>query len=104
LSVYFRQERGKGSKEEHSDTHQVVSEQDFTCIFQVKREGKGRQSIGDSVDCLQVGNNQEDSQEDCRMKLETLLVQSDSSRFARRADRDNAMATEGHRHAGRKRL
>jgi hypothetical protein len=36
------------------------------------------------------------------MKLETLLVQSDSSRFARRADRDNAMATEDHRHAGRK--
>jgi hypothetical protein len=36
------------------------------------------------------------------MKLETLLVQSDSSRFARRADRDNTMATEGHRHAGRK--
>jgi hypothetical protein len=36
------------------------------------------------------------------MKLETLLVQSDSSRFARRADRDNNMATEGHRYAGRK--
>jgi hypothetical protein len=54
------------------------------------------------MDCLQVGNNQEDSQEDCRMKLETLGVQSDSSRFARRADRDNNMATEGHRYAGRK--
>jgi hypothetical protein len=36
------------------------------------------------------------------MKLETLLVQSDSSRFARKADRDNTMVTEGHRHAGRK--
>jgi hypothetical protein len=36
------------------------------------------------------------------MKLETLLVQSDSNRFARREDRDNAMTTEGHRHAGRK--
>jgi hypothetical protein len=37
------------------------------------------------------------------MKLETLLVRSDSSRFARKEDRDNAMTTEGHRHAGRKR-
>jgi hypothetical protein len=36
------------------------------------------------------------------MKLETLLVWSDSNRFARRVDRDNAMTTEGHRHAGRK--
>jgi hypothetical protein len=36
------------------------------------------------------------------MKLETLLVWSDSDRFSRRADRDNAMTTEGHRHAGRK--
>jgi hypothetical protein len=29
-------------------------------------------------------------------------MQSDSSRFARKADRDNTMVTEGHRHAGRK--
>jgi hypothetical protein len=29
-------------------------------------------------------------------------MQSDSSRFAREADRDSAMATEGHRHAGKK--
>jgi hypothetical protein len=36
------------------------------------------------------------------MKLETLLVQSDSSRFSRRENRDSAMATEDHRHAGRK--
>ena len=36
------------------------------------------------------------------MKLVTLLVQSDSSRFARRADRDSTMVTEGHRHAGKK--
>jgi hypothetical protein len=35
------------------------------------------------------------------MKLVTLLVQSDSSRFARKADRDNTMVTEGHRHAGK---
>jgi hypothetical protein len=34
--------------------------------------------------------------------LETLRVQSDSSRFARRADRDNDMATKGYRYAGRK--
>jgi hypothetical protein len=38
------------------------------------------------------------------MKLEPLLVQSDSNRFARRANRDNNMATEGHRFAGRKGL
>jgi hypothetical protein len=36
------------------------------------------------------------------MKLETLLVQSDSSRLARRADKDNNRVTEGHRYAGRK--
>jgi hypothetical protein len=36
------------------------------------------------------------------MKLETLLVLSDSRRFARKADRDNTMVTECHRHAGRK--
>jgi hypothetical protein len=36
------------------------------------------------------------------MKLVTLLVQSDSNRFARRADKDNTMATKYHRHAGRK--
>jgi hypothetical protein len=36
------------------------------------------------------------------MKLVTLLVQSDSNRFARKEDRDNTMVTEGHRHAGRK--
>jgi hypothetical protein len=36
------------------------------------------------------------------MKLVTLLVRSDSNRFARKADRDNTMVTEGHRHAGRK--
>jgi hypothetical protein len=36
------------------------------------------------------------------MKLETLLVRSDNNRFARKADRDNTMVTEGHRHAGRK--
>jgi hypothetical protein len=36
------------------------------------------------------------------MKLETLLVRSDSSRFARREDRDNTMVTKDHRHAGKK--
>jgi hypothetical protein len=35
------------------------------------------------------------------MKLEHSGMQSDS-RFARRADRDNTMVTEDHRHAGRK--
>jgi hypothetical protein len=36
------------------------------------------------------------------MKLVTLIVQSDSSRFARREYRDNNMATEGRRFARRK--
>ena len=36
------------------------------------------------------------------MKRETLLVRSDSRRLARRVERDNAMATEDHRHARRK--
>jgi hypothetical protein len=36
------------------------------------------------------------------MRLETLGVQSNSSRFSRRADRDNNMATKGHRYAERK--
>jgi hypothetical protein len=37
------------------------------------------------------------------MKLVILLVKSDSSRFARKVDKDNTMVTEDHRHAGRKR-
>jgi hypothetical protein len=37
------------------------------------------------------------------MKLSTQYCRSDSSRFSREADRDNAMATEGHRHARKKR-
>jgi hypothetical protein len=53
---------------------------------------------------LQVGNNQEDSQEDCRRSWRHSGLQSDSNRFARRADRDNNMATEGRRFAGRKDL
>jgi tRNA-dihydrouridine synthase len=40
---------------------------------------------------------------DYRMKLVTLLVRSDSSKFSRKEDRDNTMVIEGHRHAGRKR-
>jgi hypothetical protein len=42
------------------------------------------------------------SQENCRRKLETLEVQSDSSRFSRRGDEDKNMATEDHRHDGKK--
>jgi hypothetical protein len=38
------------------------------------------------------------------MKLEPLLVQSDNNRFVMRANRDNNMATEGHRFVGRKGL
>jgi hypothetical protein len=38
------------------------------------------------------------------MKLEPLLVQSDSNKFSRRANRDSNMATEGHRFVGRKGL
>jgi hypothetical protein len=37
------------------------------------------------------------------MKLEHSGMQSDSSRFARRVDRDNTMVTEGHRYVGKKR-
>jgi hypothetical protein len=37
------------------------------------------------------------------MKLGHSGLQSDSSRFARKEDRDSTMVTEGHRHAGRKR-
>jgi hypothetical protein len=44
-----------------------------------------------------------DSQQDCeKMKLSTQDCRSDSSRFAREADRDGTMVTEDHRHAGRK--
>jgi hypothetical protein len=52
--------------------------------------------------CLQIGSNQEGSQEDCRMKLVTLLVQSDNNRFSRKANKDNTMVTKDHRHARRK--
>ena len=36
------------------------------------------------------------------MRLVELLVWSDINKFARKENRDNNMATEGHRHAGRK--
>jgi hypothetical protein len=36
------------------------------------------------------------------MKLETLLMQSDSNRSAREADKHSKMATEGHKHAEKK--
>jgi hypothetical protein len=36
------------------------------------------------------------------MKLGHSGMQSDSNRFSRRADRDNNMATEGRKYAGRK--
>jgi hypothetical protein len=36
------------------------------------------------------------------MKLETLLMRSDNSRFTKEADKHNNMATEGHKHAERK--
>jgi hypothetical protein len=36
------------------------------------------------------------------MKLVTLLVQSDSSRFSRKVDKDNTMVTEDHRYARKK--
>jgi hypothetical protein len=80
----------------------VVSERDFICIFQVKRDGKGRQSAGDSemVVCRQETIKKTVSK--TVGEAETLGLQSDSNRFARRADRDNTMATEGHRYAERK--
>jgi hypothetical protein len=73
--------------------------------FKQRREGRRRQSTGDSVRiCLQGGNSPEDSQGDCRMKLVELLVWSDSSKFSRKSNRGSKMATEGHRYAGRKEL
>ena len=36
------------------------------------------------------------------MTLVELLVRSDSSRSARKENRDSTMATEGHRHVGKK--
>jgi hypothetical protein len=38
------------------------------------------------------------------MRLETLGMQGDSSRFSRRVDRDNTMATKGRRYAEKKNL
>ena len=78
---------------------QVVSELELYCIFQVEGEDRALRLCGD---CSQVGSNQEGSQQDYRMNLETLLVRSDSSRFSRKADRDNTMVIEDHRYAGRK--
>jgi hypothetical protein len=102
LLVYFRQEEA-GRGKEHSDTHQVISELEL--YLYISSRGRGSRETERwrlYGDCLQVGDNQEGSQGDCRMKLETLLVQSDKNRFARKADGDNTMITEGHRHAGRK--
>jgi hypothetical protein len=96
LSVYFRQEEA-GRGKEHSDTHQVVSERDYVCILQTE-EARGRQSTGGLCKDLFAGRQQSiDSQQDCKMKLDTLKMQSDSSRSIREADRHNKMATEGRR-------
>jgi hypothetical protein len=51
---------------------------------------------------LQVGNNQGDSQEDYGRGWKHSRVQSDNSRFARRADSYNKMATKCYTSAGRK--
>jgi hypothetical protein len=99
--LYISGEGGVRDKE-HSDTQrQVVS--DLELFLYISSRG-GRQSTGILCgDWLQVGDNQEGSQGDCRrMKLETLLVWSDNGRFARKVDRDNTMVTEDHRHAGKK--
>jgi hypothetical protein len=96
LSVYFRQEEA-GRGKEHSDTHQVVSERDSVCILQTE-EARGRQSTGGLCKDLFAGRQQSiDSQQDCKMKLDTLKMQSDSSRSVREADRHSKMATEGRR-------
>jgi hypothetical protein len=83
--------------------HQVVSELEIHLYIsgEARRQKKTeRWRLCD--DCLQVGHNQEDSQGDWKMRLVELLVQSDSSRFSRRANRDITMVIEGHRHAGKK--
>jgi hypothetical protein len=101
--LYISGRRRQKEIKEHSDTHQVVSEREL--YFYISSRGRRQRKTEHwrlCGGCLQVGNNQESSQEDCRMKLETLLVQSDSNRFARKVDRDNTMVTEGHRHAGKK--
>jgi hypothetical protein len=54
---------GKGGEEEkkHSDTHRVVSEQGI--FLYIADRGEGRHSAGGLCnDCLQVGNDQENSQ------------------------------------------
>jgi hypothetical protein len=67
----------------------LVSELE-SCLY-ISREARRRQRKTECWrlcdGCLQVDNNQEDSQEDCRKRLKHSRVQSDSSRFARRADR-----------------
>jgi hypothetical protein len=54
--------------------------------------------------CLQVGNNQGDSQEDCGRGWKHSGVQSDNNGFSRRADRNNKMAIKGYTSVGRKDL
>jgi hypothetical protein len=70
--------------------------------FRAEGEGKEDRVLELCKDLFAGRQQSVSSQGDCRMKLVTLLVRSDSSRFARKADRDNTMVTEDHRHAGRK--
>jgi hypothetical protein len=85
----------------------VVSELDSVCIFQAERAGRKNTLIYTSLvseaacrdrqgktecwklcdDCLQVDNNQEDSQEDCRGSWKHSGLQSDNNRSVRRTDR-----------------
>jgi hypothetical protein len=89
---------GREAKKESTLIHvRVVSERDFICILQVKED---RVAGGLCNDCLQVGNDQGDSQQDCkRMKLEHSEMRSDSNKSIRETDRHNKMATGGHKHA-----
>jgi hypothetical protein len=59
----------------------LVSEQELHLYISGEAEGKIRQVVGDSGDCLQVGNNQEDSQEDCRRSWDTQVCRVTATGF-----------------------
>jgi hypothetical protein len=72
-------------------------------VYCRQRRQKEDRVVGGLCKDLFAGRQQSiDSQQDCKMKLETLKMQSDSSRSAREADKHSKMATEGHKHAERK--
>jgi hypothetical protein len=65
LFVYFRQREKEGK---HSDIHK------FGIRGSLQRQAGEDRVLELCDDCLQVGNSQEDSQEDCKERLEALRV------------------------------